>query len=127
MQLRSPLAAARGLGSAKDGAGHWWSQRVSAVALIPLTFWFVVSLASHAGAGYAETMTWLSSPVTVVLLSLYLVVAFYHSQLGLQVVVEDYVHHTGLKFVTLILLQFINVVLPVAAIFSVLWISLGGA
>lgn len=127
MQLRSPLARARGYGAAKDGTGHWWSQRVSAVALIPLTFWFVVSLADHAGGGYTATLEWLSSPVTAVLLSIYLAVAFYHSQLGLQVVVEDYIHHEGLKLVTLLLLQFANVVLAVAAIFSVLWISLGGA
>lgn len=127
MHIRSPLARARGLGAAKDGTGHWWAQRVSALALIPLTFWFVVSLASHTGGGYAATLVWVSSPVTVVLLSIYLAVAFYHSQLGLQVVVEDYVHHEWLKMGTLILLQFANVVLAVAAIFSVLWIALGVA
>lgn len=127
MQVRSPLAHARGLGAAKDGTRHWWLQRVSAVALVPLTFWFVVSLVAHAGSGYAATLAWLSSPVAAVLLSIYLAVAFYHSQLGLQVVVEDYVHHEGLKLATIVLLQFVNVVLAVAAIFAVLLIFLGGA
>lgn len=127
MQLRSPLARARGLGSAKDGTGHWWSQRISALALIPLTLWFVASLVCRAGGDYAATLAWLSSPVVAVALSIYLAVAFYHSQLGLQVVVEDYVHHEWLKLATLVLLQFANAVLAVAAIFSVLWISLGGA
>lgn len=127
MDIRSPLARARGLGAAKDGTAHWWAQRVSALALIPLTLWFVASLVCRAGADYAATLAWLSSPVTAVALSIYLAVAFYHSQLGLQVVVEDYVHNEWIKMATLLLLQFANVVLAVAAIFAVLWISLGGA
>lgn len=127
MSIQSPLARARGLGSAKDGVGHWWAQRVSAVALVPLTLWFVFSVVSHAGADYAEVVAWIASPLVAVPLVLYLAVLFYHSQLGLRVVVEDYVHAEWLKFGTLIVLQFANIVLAVCAIFSVLKIALGGA
>lgn len=127
MQVRSPLARARGFGAAQNGTSHWWSQRISALALIPLTFWFVFSLVTHVGGDYAATVAWISAPTTVVLLIIYLAVTFYHSQLGLQVVVEDYVHHEWLKLGTRIILQFINVIVAVAAILSVLWISLGGA
>lgn len=127
MSIQTPLARARGLGSAKDGVGHWWAQRVSALALIPLTLWFVYSLACHAGSSHAELVAWLSSPLVAVPLALYLAAIFYHSQLGLQVVVEDYVHSEWLKLSSLILLQFANIVLAASAIFSILWIALGGA
>lgn len=127
MSIRSPLARARGMGSAKDGVGHWWAQRVSAVALIPLSLWFVFSLLSHAGGSHASVVAWLSSPLVAVPLALYLGAIFYHSQLGLQVVVEDYVHSEWLKLSCLILLQFINIALAVSAIFAVLFVALGGA
>ncbi|MDT0635846.1 succinate dehydrogenase, hydrophobic membrane anchor protein [Spectribacter hydrogenoxidans] len=126
-QIRSPLARARGLGSAKHGVGHWRVQRLSAVALVPLTFWFVASLATHTGSGYDAAIAWIGSPLVAVLLSLYLAVAFYHSQLGLQVIVEDYVHGEGLKTVMLTLLQFLHIGLAVGSIFAVLWIALGAA
>lgn len=127
MSIQSPLARARGLGSAKDGVGHWWAQRVSALALIPLTIWFVYSLLSHAGGGHEAVVAWLSSPLVTVPLTLYLGAIFYHSQLGLQVVVEDYVHSEWLKLSTLIILQFLNIALAASAIFAVLYIALGGA
>ncbi len=127
MSIRSPLARARGLGSAKAGVGHWWAQRVSALALIPLSLWFVYSLLAHAGGGHDAVVIWLSSPLVAVPLALYLGTIFYHSQLGLQVVVEDYVHSEWLKIGTLIILQFINIALAASAIFAVLWIALGGA
>lgn len=125
MSIRSPLAVARGLGSAKSGVEHWWVQRVTAVALVPLTLWFVASLVAHVGADYASVMAWLSSPFQAALLILYLVALFYHSQLGLQVVVEDYVHTPLLKIATTIVLQFANILLAVAAIVSVIMIVLG--
>lgn len=127
MSIQSPLARARGLGAAKEGVSHWWAQRVSAVALVPLTLWFVFSLASNAGADHAAIINWLASPLVAVPLVLYLAALFYHSQLGLQVVVEDYVHAKWLKLGTLIVLQFANIALAVCAIFSVLKIALGGA
>ncbi|MDN5862339.1 MAG: succinate dehydrogenase, hydrophobic membrane anchor protein, partial [Salinisphaera sp.] len=78
MSIRSPLARARGLGSAKQGVDHWWRQRLSAVALVPLSLWFAFSVASHVGDGYQAMLAWLSSPITAVALSLYLAVACYH-------------------------------------------------
>lgn len=124
MGIRTPLARARGRGSAKNGVGHWWAQRVSAVALVPLTLWFVVSVASRAGAGHEAVVAWLSSPVAAVVTILYLVTLFYHSQLGLQVVVEDYVHSEWRKLSILVLLRFAHVALAAAAIFAVLWMAL---
>jgi succinate dehydrogenase / fumarate reductase membrane anchor subunit len=89
---RSPLARANGLGSANRGFGQWWLERVSAVALIPLTLWFVISVTEHAGIDYVTVIAWLRSPLTTTLMSFLLVTLFYHSALGLQVVIEDYVH-----------------------------------
>lgn len=127
MSIRSPLARARGLGSAKSGVEHWWGQRVSAVALVPLSLWFVASLLAHVGADYASVIAWLSAPLPAVLMILYLAALFHHSQLGLQVVIEDYVHTPSLKFASIIVLQFANVLLAVAAVVSVLMIVFGGA
>lgn len=125
--IRSSLATARGLGSAKSGTGHHWAQRVSAVVLVPLTLWFVACLAAQFGASYASVTDWLSSPFQAALLALYLAAIFYHSQLGLQVVVEDYVHNEIIKLATLIGLQLINLVMGAAAIVSVLMILVGAA
>src|SRR5699024_1060251 len=111
----------------KSGTGHFWSQRVSAVALVPLTLWFVISLVAHVGADYASVTSWLSSPLVAVLMIVYLAAIYYHSQLGLQVVAEDYIHTEWLKMATIVVLQFINILLAVAAIISVLMIVLGAA
>ncbi|NNC23031.1 succinate dehydrogenase, hydrophobic membrane anchor protein [Salinisphaera sp. USBA-960] len=116
---QSPLAGARGLGSAKTGVTHWWMQRVTAVALVPLTLWFVASLAAHLGADYASVMNWLTSPLSATLMMIYLAAIFYHAQLGLQVIVEDYVHTEFVKFALIIGLQFANTLLGVASIVSV--------
>ncbi len=127
MSLRSPLSRARGLGSAKEGVSHWWWQRLTAVALIPLTLWFAYGIAAHAGGGYAEVKAWVACPVTAVGLSVYLAALFHHSQLGLQVVIEDYVHAEAVKLTTLVLVKFAHVALAAAAIFAVLKIALGDA
>lgn len=125
--IRSSLASARGLGSAKTGVSHWWFQRVSAVALVPLTLWFVACLASQLGADYSSVTEWLSSPLQASLLAIYLAAIFFHSQLGLQTIIEDYVHHEGAKMALLIGLQLLNILLAVAAIFSVIMILVGAA
>ena len=91
MSLRNPLARARGLGSAKQGVHHWWMQRVSAIALVPLSVWFVASLIAVAGGDHAAVAAWIGQPVTAVLLILTLIATFYHAALGLQVVYEDYI------------------------------------
>lgn len=127
MSIRTPLATARGLGSAKSGTHHFWLQRVSAVALVPLSLWFVGSIVAHVGADYDSVIGWLSSPVVAVLMIVYLATIYYHSQLGLQVIAEDYIHVAWAKMATIVVLQFINVLLAVAAIISVLMIVLGAA
>ena len=126
MSLRTPLARARGLGSAKEGVHHWWMQRVTAVALVPLTLWFVASLVGMAGAEYAEMRDWVSHPVTATLLISLIVATFYHAALGMQVVYEDYVQPHGLKIVVDIATKLIFFAFAVAAIFSVLKLAFAG-
>ncbi len=98
---RSPLARAIGLGPAKEGSEHWWAERVSAVALVPLTLWFVASIIAHTGSDYATLIAWLRTPVAIILMVLLLIALFHHTALGLQVVIEDYVH-SGAKFAAVI-------------------------
>ncbi len=125
MSLRSPLGRVSGLGSAKDGTAHWWAQRVSAVALIPLTLWFVFSLMALPGLDYATVRTWLSYPLTAFLAVLLAAVLAYHSYLGTSVVIEDYVHSAGMKLLWLLLLRFLYVLVGGASIFAVLRIAFG--
>jgi len=129
MSRRTPLGKVLGLGSAKDGTEHWWMQRVTAIALMPLGLWFVFSVAGMAGAGTLDYMgvhTWLSSPFSAVLAILFTVALAYHSSLGLQVVVEDYVHEDWLKVASLIGLKLLHVLLAVMGVFAVFRISFGG-
>ena len=91
-QTRSPLGRAIGLGSAKEGVEHWWRGRVTAVALIPLALWFVASVIAHSADGYGEFVAWLKTPVVTFMMILLLIALFYHVALGLQVIIEDYVH-----------------------------------
>ena len=92
MSLRTPLGRVRGLGSAKEGTAHWWAQRLTAIALVPLVLWFAVSLIVLAGADHATVAAWLRDPVAAVLMLLLILAGFHHAQLGMQVVIEDYVH-----------------------------------
>jgi succinate dehydrogenase / fumarate reductase membrane anchor subunit len=125
MSLRSPLSQARGLGSAKDGTHHFWVQRVSAVALIPLSLWFVFSVAQLAGGDYGAVRHWVHAPSVAVTLVLFISAALYHSMLGVQVVIEDYVGGDGAKVASLLLSKFVHTIVAVAAIFSVLKVALG--
>lgn len=124
--LRTPLSRARGLGSAKQGVHHWWAQRITAVALIPLVVWFAISLIMLSGADYAVVRAWIGSPVVMVLLTLTIVIGLHHGQLGMQEVVEDYVHGEGLKLALIVLLRFIAVFFGLAAIVAILRIGFGG-
>ncbi|MGH8372681.1 MAG: succinate dehydrogenase, hydrophobic membrane anchor protein [Gammaproteobacteria bacterium] len=126
MSLRNPLARARGLGSAKEGTAHWMSQRVSAIALIPLTLWFAYSVLLLVHADYAQAYAWIHAPLISVLLVILIGTVFYHAYLGLQVVVEDYVHGEWSKFGSLLLIKFICVLLALSGIFAVLRIAFGG-
>ena len=124
--LRTPLAKARGLGSAKDGTHHFWLQRLTAVALIPLTVWFALSIASLATAGQAEVLAWMKSPLSAILMLSFIMAGFWHMKLGLQVVIEDYVHTESTKITCLILNNLIAIFLALAAFLSVLKMLLGG-
>ena len=125
-QLRTPLGRAFGLGSAKEGVQHWWAQRVSAVALIVLGLWFAAALIAHAGADRAAVVAWLHEPLSAILAILMLAAVFYHAALGLQVVIEDYVHSEWLKLSTIVAMRLISLGLAVAGIFAVLRIAFGG-
>jgi succinate dehydrogenase / fumarate reductase, membrane anchor subunit len=120
MSLRSPLGRVRGLGSAKDGTSHWWAQRLTALALIPLTVWFCISVIAMSGAGYATVAAWAGSPLVAGLLILLIVATFYHGALGLQVVIEDYVHHEMTKLALLLVVKAASLVLALAGVLSVL-------
>jgi succinate dehydrogenase / fumarate reductase membrane anchor subunit len=122
--LRSPLGRARGLGSARAGSSHWWGQRLSAVALVPLTIWFVLSLFCLLGASRAEVVAWMQSPVMVVLMLALIVATFHHLHLGLQVVIEDYVHEDGTRLTALLAMKAICALLALACIVSVLRLGL---
>ena len=125
MSLRSPLGRVLGLGSAKDGTSHWWGQRVSAIALVILGLWFAFALATMPGFSHAEAVSFIGRPFNSILLLLLVLTLAYHSYLGLQVVIEDYVHAPGLKLASLLLSRFAHILLAVAAAFAVLKIGLG--
>jgi len=127
MSLTSPLARVLGKGSAKDGSGHWWSQRVTAAALVLLALWFVVSLLMLPDLGYAAVVAWVQSPLNAVLLSLLVVTLVYHSQLGVQVVVEDYVAGKGTKLATMLVVNFLHVLIGATGVFSILRVAFGVA
>jgi succinate dehydrogenase / fumarate reductase membrane anchor subunit len=118
--MRSPLGRAIGLGSAKEGVEHWWHQRVTAVALVPLTLWFVLSIIGLAGADRAAMVAWLHNPMSAVMIILLLVATFYHLALGLQVVIEDYVHGEATKLGAIIVMRLLCVVFVVRGILAVL-------
>ena len=124
--MRSPLAEARGLGAAKDGVGHWWAQRVSALALVPLSLWLVASLVAMTGAGHAEVSAWLARPWVAVTLVLTMFATFFHLKLGLQVVVEDYVEGRVARTALELLVTFAAIALGTGAVFAVLKVALGG-
>lgn len=124
--LRSPLGRVRGLGSAKEGVAHWWAQRVTAVALVPLTLWFVVSVLSLAGASYEQALAFFAAPHRAVPMLLLIVALFHHAQLGLQVVIEDYIHQEGAKIALLLLVKGLAALLGTLAGFAVLKLAFGG-
>ncbi len=125
MSLRSPLSQARGLGSAKEGVGHWWVQRLTAIALIPLSLWFVVSVARFPLLDYATMIAWIKAPLVAVALVLFFVAMIHHAALGVQVVIEDYVGNEGTKLVSIVLVKFALYAVAAASVFAVLKIAFG--
>ncbi len=126
MNLRSPRSKAVGLGSAKHGFSHWWWQRVTAVALIPLTLWFVYSVLSLSGSGYDAASAWLSSPFNATLMLVFVFAMLFHAQTGLQVVIEDYVHTKWMNLTLLLAVKFAAALMAILALISVLKVALGG-
>ena len=124
MNLRHPLARVKGLGASGEGSHHWWLQRASALALIPLTFWFVFSVLNHIGDDYAEVASWVSQPGVALLLILYLGFMFFHAQLGVQVVIEDYVRTEGVKLGLLLTVKAIALLAGLGSILAVLRLAL---
>ena len=124
-RYRTPLGRVRGLGAAKEGVQHWWVQRLTAVALVPLSLWFVASVIRLAGAEHEAVSAWLAAPLPLGLMIVLVVAAFWHAQLGLQVVIEDYVHAEGAKLVLLVLVKFASVALGLAAVLALLFNSFG--
>ena len=122
----SPLARAKGLGSAHEGVHHWMHQRITAIALIPLVIWLVWSIIDLKEATYTEFTTWLAAPWNAVLMILIILTAFYHAVLGVQVVVEDYIHCECFKMFKLIGTKLFFFAAAVACIFSVLKIAFAG-
>ncbi len=126
-RMRSPLGRAIGLGSAKEGVEHWLAQRITAVALVPLALWFVISLIQLVGADFDTVQDWVGRPLPAILLVLLLIATFYHAALGLQVVIEDYVHGELARLGLVILTRLACVALAVAGIVAVLTLALGVA
>jgi succinate dehydrogenase / fumarate reductase membrane anchor subunit len=126
MKFRTPLARAKGLGSAKSGVDSWLSSRVFAVALVPLVIWLVIGLIRHAGADFEAASAWVGQPVNAVLMILLLGAMFHHAQLGMQVIYEDYIHTEWLKVSVIYLTKFAAYLLAAASSFAVLKVALGG-
>lgn len=125
MSMRTPLGKVRGLGSAKSGTEHWWMQRVTAIANIPLILFLVVFVIAHLGTTRAELVASIGNPFVAILLSLTMISVLWHMRLGLQVVIEDYVHGSATKLLALLANTFVTVLLGVAALYAILKMSFG--
>lgn len=124
--MQSAIGKVRARGSARSGVGHWKAQRFTALANLLLVLWFVFNAVGMAGSGYAEWTFWFQSPVNASLMILLILSTFYHAKLGVQVVIEDYVHGEGIKVLSLVAVTFATALLATACIVSVLMLATGG-
>ena len=122
--MRSPLGRARGLGAARAGASHWWAQRLTAIALVPLTLWFLCGMIRMIGATRDDVVFWMAGPLPIVLMIVLVIATFHHLQLGLQVVIEDYVHNDALRIGSTLLVKAIAALLALACVIAVLRLGL---
>ena len=122
--MRSPLGRARGLGAAKAGAAHWWAQRLTSIALLPLTLWFLCAAVRMIGATRDDVVFWMAGPLQIVLMITLVIATFHHLQLGLQVVIEDYVENHWLRIGSIMLVKGLSLLLALACIVSVLRLGL---
>lgn len=120
MSIQTPLGRVRGYGSAKSGTQHFWYQRMTAVALVPLTLWFVWAVVRYTGAPHAEVMMFLSHPVSGIAMAMFVVVGLVHMLLGAKVVIEDYIHRESTKIALLVLLHFAVFAVGATCVVSVL-------
>jgi succinate dehydrogenase / fumarate reductase, membrane anchor subunit len=122
--LRSPLGRARGIGSARAGAAHWWTQRITSIALVPLTLWFLCAMVRMIGATRDDVVLWMAGPLPIVLMIALVIATFHHLQAGLQVVIEDYVTNDALRVGSILLVKGLSLLLALACIVSVLKLGL---
>lgn len=126
MDFQTPLAKVRGLGSAKAGTGHFWLQRITAISLIPLSLWMVSFTQQLLDAPHEEIVVWLAGPLDTTLAIIWVIAAFYHAALGLQVVIEDYVHTEWMKISSIWVMKFCFFFFAIAAIVALFKISMMG-
>jgi len=124
--MRSPLGRVLGLGSAKEGVEHWWKQRITAIALVPLVLWFVIAVIALVGADRTALDAWMHNPMSAVLMILLIVATFWHAALGLQVVIEDYIHGEAMRLTALIVMRLLCVLFVVRGVLAVLKLALAG-
>jgi succinate dehydrogenase / fumarate reductase membrane anchor subunit len=124
--MRSPLGRVLGLGSAKEGVEHWWRQRTTAIVLVPLTLWFVITAIGLIGADRAAIVAWMHNPMAAVFMVFLIVATFYHAALGLQVVIEDYVHQEVARITTLLVMRFLCILFVLRGVLAVLKLAFAG-
>jgi succinate dehydrogenase / fumarate reductase, membrane anchor subunit len=125
MATRSAISAVKARSSTGEGVGHWKIQRLTSIALVPLIIWFVLSVGALSGAGYEEVRAWLARPFNTTAMLLLVIATFWHAKLGVQVVIEDYVHGEGPKIASLILLNLATVALAASCLIAILRVSFG--
>ena len=125
MNLQAPLAKARGLGSAKSGTHHFWNQRLTAIALVPLSLWIMVSIVKMTAMDYQTVSAWMASPLNAVLVLIFILAMYYHALLGVQVVIEDYIHTEWQKIACIILVKFLIILTGLTSALAVLKVFLG--